>query len=239
LVIDATDKDADSVVGDECHIISGQESGPRHGSNFPTDLIDEPENLILLCKIHHKQIDDQYETYSVDLLRMQKTNHEKWVSETLTKGGQSAPIRIRRIKENIPPVLVRITSGKDVMHILDRAVAFSFDNDVPNDPSEMELLSGFLQELQDWGDVSSDLDFGDRVRAGFRISELLKEVEAVGFWLFGAREIQRLEGGIAEPSPFPVAILRVLRSSNPEIQSLNPDSGETVRREKDSENSLS
>lgn len=221
LVIDATGKGADSVVGDECHIISGQVSGPRHDSSFAADLIDEPENLILLCKIHHKQVDDQYETYTADLLRMQKTNHEKWVSETLSKDGQPPPIRVRRIKENIPPALVRITSGQHVMNILDRALAYSFDNDLLNTPLEMELVSSFFQELQDWGDVSGDLDAGDRVRTGFRISELVKELEAAGFWLFAAREVRRLEGGIAQPSPFPIAILKVVRSSSPEIQSFN------------------
>jgi HNH endonuclease len=110
LVIQTTNMDDESIVGDECHIISGQYSGPRHDPAFPSHLINEAENLLLLCKVHHKQIDDQHETYTVELLRLQKANHEKWVSKKLSdEEPHPAPIRVRRIRENIPAMLVRIT----------------------------------------------------------------------------------------------------------------------------------
>ncbi|RRJ67789.1 HNH endonuclease [Paenibacillus oralis] len=62
LVIEATTQDAPSVIGEECHIISGQVNGPRYNSNYDKELIDSYENLILLCSVHHKMIDDQQET---------------------------------------------------------------------------------------------------------------------------------------------------------------------------------
>ena len=37
LVVEQTDLDAESVVGDECHIISGLPNGPRHDSSIPPD----------------------------------------------------------------------------------------------------------------------------------------------------------------------------------------------------------
>lgn len=46
---------------------------------------------------------------------------------------------------------------------------------------------------------------------------MIEELERGGFWVFGAREIRRLEGGVGGPSAWPVAILNVLRSSNPKI----------------------
>ena len=69
LVIDATDEDSESVVGDECHIISGAPAGPRYSSSFPLEKIDQEENLILLCKVHHKMIDDQHETYTGEIVK--------------------------------------------------------------------------------------------------------------------------------------------------------------------------
>jgi predicted restriction endonuclease len=69
LVIDATAADTEAVVGDECHVISGKRGGPRADSNFPPERIDELENLLLLCRVHHKMVDDQAETYTVDVLK--------------------------------------------------------------------------------------------------------------------------------------------------------------------------
>lgn len=43
------------------------------------------------------------------------------------------------------------------------------------------------------GDLSGELEAGDRVQAAFRISELVAELENAGFWVFGGREIRRLE----------------------------------------------
>src|SRR5579864_8713753 len=83
LVIDATAADDESVVGEECHITSGRGQGPRYDRSVPDERIDDAENLVLLCRVHHKMVDDQYETYTAELLRNLKQNHEKWVSSAL------------------------------------------------------------------------------------------------------------------------------------------------------------
>jgi hypothetical protein len=83
VIMDATSEDDESVVGDECHIVSGKPKGPRYDSEFPVDEIDSYTNLILLCRVHHKMIDDQSETFSADILRKLKENHEKWVADAL------------------------------------------------------------------------------------------------------------------------------------------------------------
>jgi hypothetical protein len=62
IVEEATRSDAESVVGDECHIVSGQSQGPRYDASFPAARLDEPDNLILLCRVHHKMVDDQTQT---------------------------------------------------------------------------------------------------------------------------------------------------------------------------------
>jgi hypothetical protein len=85
LLVDATPADEESVVGDECHIISGKCQGPRYGPTFLLNRLDEPDNLILLCRVHHKMVDDQHETYTTEVLRSLKVNHEKWVSSTVQR----------------------------------------------------------------------------------------------------------------------------------------------------------
>jgi hypothetical protein len=72
------------------------------------------------------------------------------------------PVRIRRIKENIPIHLVRIVSGQALFNILDGSMRYQFDHDDASSVEEVELLSDFFQEAQDWGDLLSDQEAGER-----------------------------------------------------------------------------
>lgn len=236
LAIDATVCDDASLVGEECHIHSGQEGGPRYDPSVPTSAIDGYENLLLLCRVHHKMVDDQHETYTAELLVKMKGNHEKWVKEKLTGTPDAKPIRLKRIRENFLPCLIRLTNGKDILNIVDGACMFSFDHEELGSEEEVELVGGFIQEARDWGELDGDLEPIQKVRTGFRLTECLRQLEKAGFYVFGGREIHRVEGGLEPPSPWPVAILRVLRSANPSIVSIDPDSLQTEASEKASAN---
>ena len=84
LVMDATETDDESLIGEECHIVAKSADGPRGDPDFPEDKINKYDNLILLCSVHHKIIDDQSNTFSVEYLKEIKTMHERWVRELLT-----------------------------------------------------------------------------------------------------------------------------------------------------------
>lgn len=221
-MISSTPKDAQAIVGQECHIISGKTEGPRHDPTYPPDKIDEVGNLVLLCAVHHKMVDDQSETYNIEILRKLKTNHEAWVRTALTEQKWPPAVKIRRVKENIPQHMVRINTGREVIGIVDGSLAFQFDHPEPKTPQETQLLAHFLQEAQDLGDLLSDFEAGDRVQVAFHFSELIAELEGAGFWVFGGREKRRLEGGIGAPSDWPVAILDIRRSTDPEIIKTDP-----------------
>jgi hypothetical protein len=224
LVIVATSLDDESVIGEECHVVSGKDQGPRYDIEYAAERLDEPENLILLCRIHHKMVDDQYETYVANVLSKLKVNHEKWVSSTLSGGSQIPPVRIRRVRENIPYFLVRLVSGRDIMAVVGGSYQSSFDHDEPRSKSEADLISQFLQEVQDCAESWDDTEAGESVKATFGLSERIRELENAGFWVFGTREIRRIEGGVGSPSPWPIAILKVVRSDSEEINTLTPES---------------
>lgn len=80
LVVNATEVDRESVVGDEAHIVAQSDSGPRAGL-IPSAELDKYENLILLCKVHHKQVDDQPKFFTAERLRELKAEHERWAQE--------------------------------------------------------------------------------------------------------------------------------------------------------------
>ena len=222
LVVDATTTDDESVVGDECHIISSRPSGPRYDDSFPQEKLDTYQNLILLCRVHHKMVDDQDESYTVDILRQMKANHEVLVSHRLADAPKPKPIKFRRVRQNIPAYLARLTTGKEVLSLVTSAYGFSMNHDELKSQEETDLVGSFFQTLRDLADLGDDLEPADRVNAAFDLTGSLEQLEKVGFFVFGGREVQLLEGGIeTEPSDWPIAILHVLRKDNDAIIHVN------------------
>ena len=85
LIADATDTDDFVVLGEIAHIVAQKKDGPRGKSPYPRDKIDSYDNLLLLCEKHHKLIDGQPQTYTVEKIRQMKEEHERWVAERLSK----------------------------------------------------------------------------------------------------------------------------------------------------------
>lgn len=83
LVMDATDSDDESIVGENCHLVAEKPDGPRGQSDLTTEQRNRYSNLILLCNVHHKQIDDQVDSFSVEKLVNIKVAHEQWVKTQL------------------------------------------------------------------------------------------------------------------------------------------------------------
>jgi hypothetical protein len=233
LLVNATPLDMESVTGDECHIVSAQENGPRYDPSYPQGELDLNENLILLCRIHHKMVDDQEKTYTTTILRQLKVNHEIWVSEKLT--DRLRPFRLRRIKEKIPEFLSRLITGKEILDVVIGSCAYSSNHDELKSQAEVDLIGSFLQDIHDWGEIGDDLEPKDRVIAAYGLTESLHELEAAGFYVFGGREIQLLKGGIqSEEFCWPVAIINVLRSDNSQIIHLDDLVETAIAKKKES-----
>jgi len=72
-----------SLIGEVAHIVAQKKNGPRGKHSLPLNKRDLIENLILLCRKHHKIIDDQEEEYPVEHLTTIRKDHNDWVSERL------------------------------------------------------------------------------------------------------------------------------------------------------------
>lgn len=63
------------LVGEECHIVGKKLTSARYIDDFPDK--DSYDNLILMCRKHHKIIDDNEDIYGIELLKEMKKNHEE------------------------------------------------------------------------------------------------------------------------------------------------------------------
>jgi hypothetical protein len=93
LTISGVAGEKDSIVGEECHIVARETDGPRGVSDLTAQQRDEYENLLLLCNLHHKQIDDQVASFPVDRLKTIKLHHERWVRASLSLLNGFTPSR--------------------------------------------------------------------------------------------------------------------------------------------------
>jgi hypothetical protein len=77
--------DAGAVLGEEAHIRSGSQDGPRHDQAYPKEKVDSYTNLILLCPTHHALIDkDGGKGFSVRQLEKMRSSHESAMQKTET-----------------------------------------------------------------------------------------------------------------------------------------------------------
>lgn len=111
LIMEATNEDDESIIGDECHIAAKNLGGARNNHALSDDEVNGYENLLLLCKVHHKMIDDQRNTYTVEILKKIKADHEQWIRETLEhKPEQRAPSEYTTLELPENEVLRKIRS---------------------------------------------------------------------------------------------------------------------------------
>ncbi|WP_258574915.1 HNH endonuclease signature motif containing protein [Streptomyces shenzhenensis] len=198
-----TGKDDPSVVAEEAHIVAQSPQGPRGDANYPGD-VDHHENLILLCRIHHKMIDDQVNEWTIGKLRGTKSSHEAWVAERL----RATPQRTQLIPDpGVPnPEDVNfdlIISGAQLWNLLNGASSWRFSYSQEGAEEEVDEMVGMLDELSDWADISGDIIGLRRQReTAKRVEEVINRAAEIGY-VFYARELALLITGGAYDEPWP------------------------------------
>lgn len=72
-----------SPIGEIAHIVGERVLGPRGAHELIQEERNKVGNLILLCPNHHTEIDQYPEIWTVERLQKIKTEHERWVSDSL------------------------------------------------------------------------------------------------------------------------------------------------------------
>lgn len=68
--------DSRHTIGEVCHIVAREDSGPRANPSMSDEEKDSYDNLIILCPNHHTLIDKDTTTYTVEKLKKIKSDHE-------------------------------------------------------------------------------------------------------------------------------------------------------------------
>ncbi len=85
LVEPGTEDDDPAVSGEIAHIVADSRQGPRGDFPLNDEERNKHPNLILLCSHHHRSVvDKQKRTYSVQVLRQMKADHEAFVERKLS-----------------------------------------------------------------------------------------------------------------------------------------------------------
>lgn len=196
-------------IGEECHIISSKNNGPRYKKGLSD--YDCYENLLLLCRNHHKEIDTLADTYTEKILKSMKLTHEKWVRSTL---GNSLK---KKCKEP-PAFLTRVTSGKELFNMFSNIMAHRIDYDEGENSQEVEYIGRALQKLSDYVDLAGvHLESYDKVKISSELNIFLKELDEKGFFLFAGKKIEDIEHDGMELENWEIVTLALKKKGSSEI----------------------
>ncbi len=226
LVTDAeAAEDEPSVLGEECHIVARSPGGPR------AEEIENPDgyhNLILLCRKHHKQVDDQQAHFTVERLRQLKRDHEA------REAARSGPVRlIADPTKRTPKVLTICFSGEPLWSHLSGSHSFYPSWPEGLDEAQADAMDGLLDEVRDWLDVASELSYSEGRKAARALGERVRELAGLGLLVGVRQRYMLLTGGVdAEPSRWRSFDIEFHRASEAELADKdgNPLAAEAAAR---------
>jgi hypothetical protein len=196
LATDPMGDDGPSVFGEECHIVARSPGGPRAAE--VTD-VDGYDNLILLCRKHHKQVDDQRSHFTVERLQKIKREHE----EREASRDANSPIRlIPDPTKPTPKILKLCLTGEDLWESVTGAYSFSPSWPAGLNDDQADAVDSLLDELRDWLDVASELSYKDQRHAVRELSDHIERLTDLGLLVGTSIRHLLLIGGPAEPSPW-------------------------------------
>lgn len=186
LVINSTKSDRESLVAQMAHIKGEKPGAPRYDSSMSDKQRNSYENLILLCNVCHKMIDDQYNTFTVEKLYEMKQNHEKWVLESTEKEITNVTFaELEIVTKYLISNQVETTDSYTLIPPKEKIRKNELSS------STERLITRGLTEVKQVGqyiDGSTDMQFGDRLKQGFvtEYQRLRNEEKLSGDDLFNA-----------------------------------------------------
>jgi len=131
--------------------------------------------------------------------------------------------RFKRRDNETPKYLNKISCGKEILNIVEGVNAYSFGNDKPNSKDEARLIEDFFRIINDSKHyIDKKLDAIERTIMISDLSQIIKELDEAGFWVFGARETQIFEDN-GQKVDISMAIFNIIRKTNDRITKVSKE----------------
>lgn len=166
--------DPSVVLGEMAHIVGHSPMGPRGDALYPSRLLNEYDNLLLLCANHHLIVDGQVNSFTKEILRVWKNDHELWVRQSLEKDMVKVTfLELDEICSHIvnapeaPDRDMQLTdpSAKLEKNNLSGGSRFLLTLGIAN----FDLVHGYIEAK-----IQTDYKFPERLKSGF-LAEYRKE----------------------------------------------------------------
>ncbi|NMC36278.1 hypothetical protein GYA49_04510 [Candidatus Beckwithbacteria bacterium] len=200
------------VLGQECHIRSDKENGPRFDPSYPVEKLNLPDNLILLCRDHHKIIDDLPEKYPIEKLEKIKLDHESQRVRSINKNNDSPKV----IQSTKYLAAIQIITGMQLINAVAGYHAYSASFDETDDEELYKLIKEFLVCLKDL-DALIDVSEGLKLDIAREIKRLIAKLNSHGYYVYCATVLDKLR---MNGKDTPWKTFYCVLSSNPSIKYL-------------------
>jgi hypothetical protein len=174
-------------IADVAHVIAHSPAGPRGDEPVSREERAQEANLMLLCPNHHKVVDKDPRTYSVDTLRQMKDRHQRVIQNAIQKAMLSVTlVEIEEVAQHLiatpstEPIDFRVIppSEKIAKNSLTAWPREQLTLGIPRAREVARYLSSMAR---------TDPEFPERVKAGF-VSEYRK------LWAAGLRSDDLFQG---------------------------------------------
>jgi len=128
-----------AVQGELCHIISPKQHGPRPNTDLTAEDLNHPRNLIAMCRNHHREIDTDPQTYTVQTLKAMKHEHEQSVRNQVLRLTNDIPISIISA---LPTEIIDKRVEDDTRVLYEKSFYNEFDAATTGNQLYKELTSG-------------------------------------------------------------------------------------------------
>jgi transcriptional regulator with XRE-family HTH domain len=113
---------------------------------------------------------------------------------------------------------IRITTGKELFNLIGGADGHRIDYDEPEIEKEASEIGYFLDNVKNVGEIWEDLDPSRRIEYTILASRGIKELEKLGYWVFGSRLPEYFKTADNQVFSLSIVNIGVFRSINPAIK---------------------
>ena len=208
-----------------CHKFCGNKMEVHHIKTQRDGGDDTFDNAIPLCFDCHAEV-KSYNPHHPKGIKFTdselKRHRDEWYSQ-VKKGKKDneeiPPLKILRQKGFEKLKLTFVKTGRELLNIVGDCYGMYFHNDEPQTREEATIISEFHKEIEYLLDAESLMEASEKVMVGFDLNELIENLDKKGFWIFAAKELQILTGGVKKsPESFPMGHVWIAKKDNPNIK---------------------